>query len=439
MSEHSGGKMSKFYFIIIFAGTLITSDAYAQLGGLLKDLKSAADKIQQQSNPTTNNSTTSSSPDASQSNSTTSLDADQYCKKLKSLPYVITYSDNIYKLMQVFNDQTKRKYHPAIYAGFESDNLDLAKDLNKKLPERLRSDSNFYDRYIGYFADCAASLKGDNLVYFILPGVDNLDTYFNLTTTKDRSDFIVKQFNHPSNTFRGSLGLVEKLPLNVAKEELSRNFGYYWITLFSIAGRGNEAATAKTADVSIKKIESISVAQQKSNEESRILAEESKKKNELQRIQDAKNKEEYDATVRRRIEKESNFAKTPDGQLTIAYQNFQIIQLCYDLRKDYAVKYIGITDYNEYRSKIKRIEQDLEKKTQEKNTNKLYALAEQRNRSFDPTDGLSDIKMDVIETITNNAKGANWLASKNDCDLFSARFRDISDSILGRDALKKSF
>ena len=136
---------------------------------------------------------------------------------------------------------------------------------------------------------------------------------------------------------------------------------------------------------------------------------------------------------------ENAFASSPDGQLVSSYQNFQIIQLCYDLRKDFAIKFIGPSDFTEYRSKIKRIEQTLEKKTKEKDTKKLFDLAEKRNRNFDASNIGLLFNTDAIEAITNNAKGSNWVTAKTDCDWFASRFRNNVEEILGKEAIKKSF
>ena len=138
----------------------------------------------------------------------------------------------------------------------------------------------------------------------------------------------------------------------------------------------------------------------------------------------------------------NKYLNTPDGKLVWAYQHFQIIQLCHDVRKDFALKFIGTTDYSDYRSKIKSLETKLKPSLTQKNVDILFSTAEERNRNYQPfyptlLDKVNGI--DLFKHITQSAKGSEWLTAKRDCDNFANNFRQIIDSNLGPDAIKKNF
>ncbi len=173
------------------------------------------------------------------------------------------------------------------------------------------------------------------------------------------------------------------------------------------------------------------------------MASAERRKNE--KAEEEKSRAERQATQQnmdRLLAEAQAYLKTPDGNLVWAYQHFQIIQLCHDLRKDFAVKFIGISDYNDYRIKIKSLETKLKPSLTQKNVDVLYSTAEERNRNFQPffptlIDKVNGI--DLFKTITDASRGSDWLNAKKDCDSNANNFRQIIDSNLGPETVKKNF
>jgi len=166
----------------------------------------------------------------------------------------------------------------------------------------------------------------------------------------------------------------------------------------------------------------------------RKYAEEKRSKDEANAAADAKLFKEREE----RQKLESAFLATSDGQLTSMYQKFQVIQTCFDIRKDFAIKFVSSSEFSEFKSKIKNAEAKLKNSLKEKNTDLLWANAEKRNRSFDISGGFALGNIDLIEHIKSNNK-SNWVAAKEDCDTMAQLFRDDTNELLGKESLKKKF
>ena len=87
---------------------------------------------------------------------------------------------------------------------------------------------------------------------------------------------------------------------------------------------------------------------------------------------------------------------------------------------------------------MKSIESKLKGSLSEKNTDKLWAMAEGRNRKYDASAGYGVVYVDIIEHIKTNNK-TNWIAAKEDCDTIVEFFRTQSNELLGKESLKKNF
>jgi hypothetical protein len=136
------------------------------------------------------------------------------------------------------------------------------------------------------------------------------------------------------------------------------------------------------------------------------------------------------------------YLDTPDGRLVWGYQHFQLIQVCYDLRKDFAVKFISASDHSDYRAKIRALESKLKPSLTQKNTDLLFARAEERNRRYQPFYPTIEDKVngiDLFKFLTESSKGSQWMEAKKSCDNISATFRQIISDNLGAEPVKKTF
>ena len=125
-----------------------------------------------------------------------------------------------------------------------------------------------------------------------------------------------------------------------------------------------------------------------------------------------------------------------------AYQYFQVIQVCQDIRRGNAVQFVNTVDFNTYRTKMREIETKLKPQLVNKDTDKIWAQAENRNRRFDLTMGLGGDNpptVDLLETIRSNNSGGRWMDAKQDCDVMVNRFRDHANDILGKEPVRKNF
>ena len=147
-------------------------------------------------------------------------------------------------------------------------------------------------------------------------------------------------------------------------------------------------------------------------------AQEKKAREEANAAIEAKRKQELD----KQNAIDAAFLATSDGQLTSTYQKFQVIQTCYEIRPEFAVKFVSENEYSDFRSRMKSIESKLKNSLTEKNTDKLWAMAEGRNRKYDASAGYGVVYLDLIEHIKTNNK-TNWTAAKEDCDTIVRYFR----------------
>lgn len=392
--------------LFLTTSVLFASNSNAQLGGLLKDLKTLSDKAQQiNQRTTTSDATTNQSVTSAKNITDPSFKglANSYCERVNAHPFVTMIADYSKK----FSDIGSR---PRFATFFEGREVEL---------ERWTRDKYYslnFEFGVGYPTT-------DSRPKDLIAAINNC------AQQSEQKPFgiYIKEFGGNPNS---PLSFNQSTATSTISIRISQNL--YWLMLFPTGSEeainsANPKLISQLDDELSRRVRNIEFQnKQEASRQSEINERNQKARQKAQELEE-KNKQEQ------------IFANTPDGQLTIAYQNFQIIQLCHDLRKDFSVKFIGPTDYEDYRSKIKRIEQTLIKQTKEKDVNKLFALAERRNRTFNPTMGQADVELDVINTITNNAKGANFLTAKQDCDFFVNMFRNNVEKTLGQESIKKNF
>jgi hypothetical protein len=136
------------------------------------------------------------------------------------------------------------------------------------------------------------------------------------------------------------------------------------------------------------------------------------------------------------------YAESPEGQLVYAYQSFQVIQVCRDIRKGNAIQFVNEVDYNNFRGRMREIENRLKPGLKGKTTDQLWAEAENRNRKYDLTMGLGGDNpptIDLIENLRSNNSGGRWTAAKQDCDFMVNRFQSHANDVLGKEAVRRNF
>lgn len=433
--------------LFLTTSVIFASNSYAQLGGLLKDLKTLSDKANQNANTPANSASTNSQTNNSSPNNAGRMNSELFCEKLKSIPSAKIYASNVDKFMSLYNYDEQR-YPEFIYQGLDNDQYDLAKFLNQRIPEQLRSNFDFYERYLGYFGDCAATLKDDKLIYSILPGVNNLNSFYSLSNTKDRVDFLKKHFGDPSDVFRmilPSMFSAVKFREPVAFSDFRSYKSRYWITLFTIAGKDSESIIEQIANSNISKIEKNILAKSELVENAKIRDKEYRERQEQERIQQAEARKLKEAKAKEYVQKFMDFSGSPEGKLTLSYQYFQVLQICSESRKGYALQLINESEFSDAKKKIKQIEDKIKPELKNKSTDSLWANATARNQKFDPIEGSimmgngdSGVRLDVLATVARNAT-SDFTSAKQDCTHFHQLFKSQHELIFGKETPKKNF
>jgi len=154
----------------------------------------------------------------------------------------------------------------------------------------------------------------------------------------------------------------------------------------------------------------------------------------------ADRKAKMDSAQQAEINKYRAFANSPEGKLILAYQFYQVVQTCNEVRKGYAAQFVNDEEFAASTRKIKFVESTVKPALQDKNTDKLWARALTRNQKWHPTEdlGFDTGLTDVIDRIQSNNK-SNFVAAQADCAHFFGRFNNFSEGIIGKEVPKKSF
>ena len=111
------------------------------------------------------------------------------------------------------------------------------------------------------------------------------------------------------------------------------------------------------------------------------------------------------------------------------------------MRKGLAIQFITAQEFGNSQDKMKKMEVQLKKSLKDKNTDVLWAKAEERNRKWDLTGGFggkNPITTDLIEHIRTTNK-TNWSAAKSDCQTMFVQFNEHANELLGTEKIKKDF
>lgn len=199
------------------------------------------------------------------------------------------------------------------------------------------------------------------------------------------------------------------------------------------------------ADDFISKIKPSPVAEYQKSAQARLEEEERNRKNAARQKAaeeaSAKAEQEWDAENKKNWAREEAFLNSPEGKLVFAYQRYQVIQVCHDMRKGLAMQFVTAQELGNSQDKMKRIETQLKKLLKDKNTDALWAKAEDRNRKWDLTGGFggkNPITTDLIEHIKTTNK-TNWSAAKSDCQAMFVQFNEHANELLGAEKIKKDF
>ena len=380
------------------------------------------------------------------------ISATEFCKRLTGS-----------KELKEFAAIAKKAINYNIRYQFDtSDNL-LAQWLlansptNPKIANKFKMDLNQVNEYlmnIEYAASqCALTLTGNDLLYIF---AENLSGY----------DALVKQINEQLNNSKQEPGRVIDANGNIvqtvdSKKSVNQRLriigsfsGSYlnkWLTHGPGPGSGDRdrnkfwiPIATIVIDDSGKVIKNLYPEIEKN-----LLSQISDLENERAIAKAKMEKETKERTDREAAEKAireaesskwTKFRNSADGKLTLAYQYFQVVDVCFKMRKGYAVIFINELEYVDVSKKYKMIESILKPSLINKNTDKLWADAIERNQKYDNLEGTglgsNPIKIDLIGLIKSNNKD-NLMAAKNDCVAIYGRFNDMSIEVLGKEAPKK--
>lgn len=199
------------------------------------------------------------------------------------------------------------------------------------------------------------------------------------------------------------------------------------------------------ADDFISKIKPNPVAEYQKSAQARLEEEERNRKNAARQKAaeeaSAKADQEWEAENKKNWAREEAFLNSPEGKLVFAYQRYQVVQVCHEMRKGLALQFITAQELANSQEKMKKMETQLRKSLKDKNTDALWAKAEERNRKWDLTGGFggkNPITTDLIEHIKTTNK-TNWPAAKSDCQTMFVQFNEHANELLGTEKIKKDF
>jgi hypothetical protein len=445
---------------VFIVGLLLASNqqAHAQFDKFMKDMKGAADVLQQVTPSAPNAPTPPSAPivqpavppsapqgrapvAANQSSATTpagvSFDSDAYCEKVQKNQLVIDFKNAVRK-SQEQNIRPGDKLMDMGRQLLDNEKGDLVDWFDKKLRDITPKPANNGAYSSAYTAEpeilnklykmaeeCAAKVaKTDKFLFFAFDPMNSLER-----GGKSGVDLQMEAFwNGKGNLgYGGSDNL--KRDSNPRRKPF-KPFSSRWASLLAFAFDGGEEEVAITAGDLKGRFDSYFDAelQEKRVAQAKREQEEAAKKAEADK--------EAAAAAKRQAYDES-----PEGRLLHAYQYFQVVDVCHEIRKGYAVQFINDIEYPQLKTKMKSIEAKLKGSVPGKTTDQLWQQAEKENREYDVTRGMAGeyaVRVDLIDTIQTNNK-TNWPAAKNDCDMISGWFRDVADEVLGKETIKKNF
>lgn len=363
-----------------------------------------------------------------------SFDSEAYCEKVQKNQLVIDFKNAVRKSQE----QKIRPGDKLLEMGrrlLDNENGDLVIWFDKKLRD-INSKPGNSGGYTGASAspaetdvlyklykmaeECAAKVaKTDTFLFFAFNPMNSLQRGGKSAVDEQMEAFL---------NGKGSLGYGGSD--NLQRKSQNKPFSARWASLLAFAFDGGEEQVAITAgDLKGRFDSHFDVELQQ-----KLVAQQVREKEEAAKKAEADKQAAAEA-------KRQAYDESPEGRLLHAYQYFQVISVCHEIRNGYAVKFINDTEYAQLKTKMKNIETKLKVGVPGKSTDQLWQEAEKENRAFDLTRGMAGdyaVRIDLLDTIESNNK-SNWTAAKQDCDAISGWFRDIADEVLGKETIKKNF
>jgi hypothetical protein len=379
------------FISIILASFLVTGTAHAQLGNLLNELKKNINQ------PSSSNQSQENPSTKSQPNTTRDKVLSGYCDRVSNADFTNKIGEIYLKSVQAGN---------AVVPRYAID------DLKPWVFEKFRSELNI-ETGTKYEPETHVSVIYDTINECLKKSQDKkfINAFVIWNIQKDSDSFLIPSEGRSKSVIDQSMNSRQTL-------------------LFAYLFDGADEKIQTTFPKLVQIYESEVHQQERYQKD----AQEQKAREKANAAIEAKRKQELD----KQSAIEAAFLATSDGQLTSTYQAFQVIQTCYEIRKEFAVKFVSENEYSDFRSRMKSIESKLKNSLTEKNTDKLWAMAERRNRKYDASAGYGVVYLDLIERIKTKSK-TNWTAAKEDCDSMIMVFRTQSNELLGKESLKKNF
>jgi hypothetical protein len=393
---------------IILTSILLTGTAHGQLLNFLNEIKKNIEKdLGNATVPSSSNQSSENLPVKSQPATSRDKALSGYCDRISNADFTNKIGEIYLKSVQTGNVVAPR------YAidGYGN-------DLQKWVVSKFSSDLNIVVG-TGYQPENHVSVIYDTINECLEKNQDKkfINAFVTWNIKKGTKEFLI-------SSPRTNLGLIEN------------NMGGRNLLLFAYLFEGADEKIQTVFPQLVKTYESEVQASISQQEKYRKDAQEKQAKEEANAAIETKLKQE----LKQERERQAAYLETSDGQLISAYQKFQVIQTCYEIRKESLVKFISESEYSDSRSKMKNIEGKLKISLTEKDTDKLWTTAEANNRKYDLLKGRGEkpVYYDVIETIVVRNKD-DWTRAKNECDDIFQDFRRQSLELLGKESLKKNF
>ncbi|PIT71213.1 hypothetical protein [Limnohabitans sp. B9-3] len=428
------------YAIAFLAASFTSTNSFAQFGGLLNQLKSEVEK----NLPKPSNS--AGLPKTQSMGKPKVMSSEEFCNKLKNSQELNEFAASAKKLAT---------QHNLSYVFDTKDNL-IANWIQGKLNPMLNIQNSGSFAGVNEFIfpseasanECALSIRDSDLLYLM---ASNQNSYEKIKTTLDKiaqvqSPQTVRKMDASGNiineTMQGKNQPINAIGAYSGKSSISKGNGNgitpdWLVTWLILLDENGQILKNTYPEIKATTIERIARLERENMESKEKFANEKKQEIEA----NAKQEREQQAV----INKYKEFRNSPDGQLIISYQYYQVLQTCNEIRKGYAIQFVNDTEFSAATKNIKAIEASLKPSLKDKNTDKLWSNAIERNKKWNPSEessiitGLtSGFTIDLIDTIKTNNK-LNWVTSQKDCSQFLVRFNGFSESVLGTEAPKKAF
>lgn len=140
---------------------------------------------------------------------------------------------------------------------------------------------------------------------------------------------------------------------------------------------------------------------------------------------------------------DEKFNRSPSGKLVGAYQTFQLLNTCYESRKDHVFQYVTLAEFEDYTDKIKKIESVILKENSSIDTKDLWSKAVNNNRKGKfRYDIVSEFNLllvgDLIDLIKYDKSIGEWNAN-GICKECKSIFSNFEKNILGAEEIQKTF